>query len=121
MVKIAISPAAFEAIVGTFPFPLGSVSSGSGETSERTVRLDPKMLEHLRPFAGRARTIPTWFCGCGGRGLTHGIPQPKREQANSPRSRRPYSASGRIHFGARRAAGLDAIGFRRRRQVDRGA
>jgi hypothetical protein len=54
VVKIAISPAAFEAIVGMLPFPLGSVSyeSGSGETGERTVWLDPKVLEHLKAFCG---------------------------------------------------------------------
>ena len=50
MVKMAISVAAFEAIVGMLPFPLGSMSyeNGTTEKGERHVLLDPKVVEHLR-------------------------------------------------------------------------
>ena len=54
MVRIAISQAAFDAIAGMLPFPLGSVSyeNASNAKGERYVWLDPKVVEHLRALRG---------------------------------------------------------------------
>ena len=54
MVRITISQAAFDAIAGTLPFPLGSVSyeNASNAKGERYVWLDPKVVEHLRALRG---------------------------------------------------------------------
>jgi hypothetical protein len=65
MVRVAISQAAFDAIAGMLPFPLGSVSyeNASNAKGERYVWLDPKVVEHLRPFVVRARATATLSCG----------------------------------------------------------
>ena len=54
MVKIAISPAAFEAIVGSLPFSLGSVSyeNKTNKKGEHYVWLAPKVVEHLKALRG---------------------------------------------------------------------
>jgi hypothetical protein len=52
VIRIAISPEAFEAIARTLP--LGSVSyeNASNEKGERYVWLDPKVVNHLRTLRG---------------------------------------------------------------------
>jgi hypothetical protein len=54
MIRIAISQAAFDAIAGMLPFPLGSVSyeNASKAKGERYVWLDPKVVEHLQALRG---------------------------------------------------------------------
>lgn len=54
MVKIAISVEAFEAIVRTLPFPLGSVSyeNATNEKGERLIWLPRHVLDKLNHLRG---------------------------------------------------------------------
>jgi hypothetical protein len=70
MVRIATSQAAFDAIPGTLPFPLGSVSyeNASNAKGERYVWLDPKVVEHLRALRGPGESysdVILWLAGEG--------------------------------------------------------
>ena len=74
MVRIAISQAAFDAIAGMLPFPLGSVSyeSASNERGERYVWLDPKVVEHPSgpSWSGRELQRSDFAAGGGGFGMS---------------------------------------------------
>jgi hypothetical protein len=71
MIRIAISQAAFDAIAGMLPFPLGSVSyeNASNAKGERYVWLDPKVVEHLRALRGPERALQRRHIAAGGGGL----------------------------------------------------
>jgi hypothetical protein len=71
MVRIAISQAAFEAITGKLPFPLGSVSyeNASNAKASATCGWIRRWLNIFGPFAARARATATSYCGWQGRGL----------------------------------------------------
>ena len=63
MVRIAITPAAFEAIAKTLP--LGSVGyeNATNEKGERLIWLEPSMVDRLRPCVVRARVGATSYYG----------------------------------------------------------
>ena len=74
MVRITISQAAFDAIAGTLPFPLGSVSyeNASNAKGERYVWLDPKVVEHPSgpSWSGRELQRSDFAAGGGGFGMS---------------------------------------------------
>jgi hypothetical protein len=81
MIRIAISQAAFDAIAGMLPFPLGSVSyeNASKAKGERYVWLDPKVVEHLQALRGPGESYSDVILRLAGKRL-----QPEFSRTLSP-------------------------------------
>ena len=67
MIRIAISRAAYDAIAQTFPFRSVGYETGTDERGERYVRLDPAVVDVLRPCTDEARATARPSCVSQGR------------------------------------------------------